>query len=284
MKSRDLRRLAGPTSLAIAALAVLPLLAGALLGACDGEGTTSSKRVTLKTQITADDEVTKPFTNAYGWSITLSKAAVSIGALTYFDGAPIFSAARSPARARPRDALTRLLGVNTAFAHPGHYQAGNAMGQVLSSSSADLMQGLVALPTGEGVAGVYRSGRFTFEETPTGSATDQLGGKVVVLEGEARKETMIRLFRAEAGVDDVLDSYAEPKLEGCAFDEEPDVQADGTVTVHIKPSVWLDQAEFDDVPESADGKPVALAPDGVAFKAFTRGLKKGSAVVFRYAP
>ncbi len=52
--------------------------------------------------------------------------------------------------------------------------------------------------------------------------------------------------------------------------------------MHIKPRVWLDQAEFDAVPGSADGKPVTLTPEGEAFKAFTRGLKKGSAVVFSY--
>lgn len=272
----------------VASLALLPAAAGALLGAC-GDDATSSKRVTLKTQITADDGVKEPFTNAYGWSIQLTKAAVSIGPLYYYDGAPIFSAGLAPSMRAPsrrargaRAALAWFFGVNTAHAHPGHYKPGNAMGQVLDPSSADLMKGVVELPTGDGVAGTYRSGSFTFGDPPAGDAVEQLDGHVVVLEGTATKDDMTRHFRAIADVGDVLDSYEEPKLEGCAFAEEPDVEADGTVTLHVKPSVWLDQSEFDDVPEGTPEAPSELTPDEEAFKAFVRGLKKGSAVIFSY--
>jgi hypothetical protein len=258
----------------------VPLAAGALIGACGGEDTTSSKRVALKTRVVVDDGVTAPFTNAYGWSIKLSLGAVSIGPLYYFDGAPIFSASLP---SRRQDALSRFLGIATAWAHPGHYQPGNAMGQVLEPSSVDLLETPADLPPGNGVAGVYRSARFTFQDKPQGGAAAELEGHVVVLEGEAKKDTMTRLFRAVADVADVLDSYGEPKLEGCTFDGEPDVEADGTVTVHLKPSVWLDQAEFDAIPESMDEKPVLLTPDTEAFKAFARGLKKGSAVIFAYS-
>lgn len=280
---RSLRR-AGLISAATASLLAASLAAGALLGACGGEeATTASKRVVLKTRITADAEVTKPFVNAYGWSIQLTRAAVSVGSLYYFDGAPIFSAGLHAPAPGSRQALARLLGVATAHAHPGHYQAGNAMGQVLDASSADLMKGVVDLPAGDGVAGIYRSARFNFGDNPTGSAAAELGTSVVVIEGEATKEMMTRHFHAALGRADVLDSYGEPTLEGCAFDAEPDVEADGTMTVHIKPSIWLDQAEFDDVPEGTAEAPSELTPDEEAYKAFARGIKKGSAVVFSYA-
>lgn len=254
----------------------LSLAAGALLGACGGEDTTSSKRVALETRIVADDGVEAPFTNAFGWSVELDRVAISIGTLYYFDGAPIFSAGLPP-RAPRRDALAGLLGIGVAFAHPGHYQAGHAMGQVLAPSVVDLADGPAALPPGNGVAGVYRSGRFTFGDEAA------LEGAVVIVEGEATKDATKRVFRAVASAADVLDAYGEPKLEGCVFEGEPDVEADGTVTVHVKPSVWLDQAEFDAVPESPDGNPVPLPAEGEAFRAFTRGLKKGSAVVFTYS-
>lgn len=286
MLSLRLLRRTGLISAATASLLATSLAAGALLGACGGEeATTASKRVVLKTKITADDEVTKPFVNAYGWSIHLTQAAVSVGSLYYFDGAPIFSAGlhlHAPAPA-PRQALAQLLGVGTAHAHPGHYQAGNAMGQVLDASSADLMKGTVDLPVGDGVAGIYRSARFNFGDKPTGSAATELGTSVVVIAGDATKDAMTRHFHVALGRADVLDSYGEPTLEGCAFDAEPDVEADGTMTVHIKPSIWLDQAEFDDVPEGTAEAPTELTPDEEAYKAFARGIKKGSAVVFSYA-
>jgi hypothetical protein len=266
-----------------AALSILSLsfAGGAALSACGAGETTGSKRVSLKTHIVADDGVDAPFLNAFGWSVKLSKAALSVGALYYFDGATIFSAGLPPAR--PGERFAVLLGVGTAWAHPGHYQAGNAMGQVLLSSSVDLALGPSDLPLGEGVAGIYRSGRFIYEKNPTGSAALELAGHVVVLEGEATKDTMKRVFRASALADEVLDASGEPRLEGCAFDGEPDVQEDGTITVHVKPSIWLDQAEFDTMPESADGAPLDLPKDSEVEKAFIRGLKKGTAIVFSYS-
>lgn len=283
MSLRFLRR-TGLISAATASLLAASLAAGALLGACGGEeATTGSKRVILKTRITADAEVTKPFVNTYGWSIRLTRAAVSVGSLYYFDGAPIFSAGLRAPEPGSRQALGRLLGVGTAHAHPGHYKAGNAMGQVLDASSADLMKGVVDLPVGDGVAGIYRSARFTFGDQPTGSAATELGAHVVVIEGEATKDVMTRHFHVALGREDVLDSYGEPTLEGCAFDREPNVEADGTITVHIKPSLWLDQAEFDDVAEGTAEAPTELAPEQEAWKAFARGIKKGSAVTFSYA-
>lgn len=274
-RSPFLRRLALVSGTA-AALALGPVALSAALTACGGDATTG-ERIILKTQITADAEATQPFTNAYGWTIHLTKALVSVGPLYYFDGAPIFTAGRAP---RPR--LRELLGVRAAHAHPGHYQPGNAMGEETEASSADLLQGVTALPTGNGVTGVFRSGTFTFGDPPKGALAADLGGHAVVLEGKAEKDTMTRLFRAVADVGDVLDSYGEPKLEGCAFADEPTLAKSGTVTVHVKPSIWLDQAEFDDVAESTDGQPVTLTPDEEAFKAFARGLKKGSAVSFSY--
>lgn len=277
MPFRFARRLA-ITSIAVSTLGAVTLGAGALVSACADDATTG-RRVTLKTRIVADDSVDAPVVNAYGWSIQLTKVALSVGGLYYFDGAPIFSAQRAPARL---DRLDHLFGVRAAHAHPGHYQAGNAMGQMLTPTSVDLARGGADLAAGEGTTGTLRSGRFVYGEKPVGPAASALGDHVVVIEGKGTKGAMVRLFRASAAVADVLDSDGEAKLDGCAFDGDPDVEADGVVTVHVKPSVWLDQAELDAVPESMDGAPVDLTPDEEAFKAFVRGLKKGSALVFSY--
>lgn len=254
------------------------LLSGGMVAASMGASCTSAategRRVSFTTRVVAEDAVDAPIVNAYGWSIVLSRAALSIGPLYYWSGAPALAATNH---------FLRALGLREAHAHPGHYVPGDAMGQVLASSSVDLALGEAALPPGEGVSGVYRSARFSFAEKPTGSEAGALGAHVVVLEGEASKETMKRLFRAELDIADVLDAEGEPNVEGCLFEGEPDIQADGTVTIRVAPSVWLDQLELDAVPENLDGKPILLARDSIAFRAIARGIKKAPAISFHYS-
>lgn len=249
-----------------------------LLSACGSDATTGA-RLTLKTRFVADDGIASPFTNAYGWSIRLDRVALSVGALYYFDGAPILSY-RAP-RSRGLNVLAELLGPRVAYAHPGHYQAGDAVGQMLVPAAVDLAAGPADLAAGEGTTGTFRSARFIFGETPSGSVADVLGPYVVVLEGKGTKGAMVRAFRGVADILDVEDGDREPRLEGCAFDKETVVGENGTITVHVKPSVWLDQVDLEELAESA-GDPVEISREHMAFEALTRGLKKGAALVFSY--
>lgn len=250
------------------------LLSATLGSSCTHE-TTAQKRVTYATHIVADDAIEAPIVNAYGWSLRITRAALSIGPIYYWNGAPSFAALKSP------DSFG-IFGIRSAFAHPGHYVPGDAMGQVLAPSSVDLALGEAVLPPGEGVSGVYRSGRLTFLDKPVGDAVDALGGHVIVLEGTGTKETMNRIFRAELDIGDTLDAAGEPRVDGCAFDGEPDIQADGTITIHVALSVWLDQLELDTVAESVDGQPVLIARDSTPFRAIERGIKKAPALLFQY--
>lgn len=284
--ARGRRALIGAAAIAAAQLAV-----GALAPACgDGEGdTTTGKRVTHATRITAGAEASGAFTGASGWSITLSRAYLSVGALYYFDGAPL-TARLDPGRGRRRrpaggglfDQLARWA-VPEAAAHPGHYAPGEAKGEMTAATSVDLAVGPATLEASDAVSGVYRSARLVFGAQPAGPLAGELGASVVVVEGTAEKGGEERPFRVEAVVADVLDSEGDPAVEGCVF-EEADVQEDGGVTVTVKPSVWFDQVDFADVPASPDGQPVLIAPGSTAHRAFARGLKKGTAYVFSYAP
>ncbi|HZF48660.1 MAG TPA: hypothetical protein VE093_08430 [Polyangiaceae bacterium] len=277
---RSLLRRTLTAGAAVITLATASLGAGLAAGGC-GEGATGGKRVTLATRaMLAEGAGSSSFTNAYGWSITLTRAAVSVGSLYYFDGAPIVSARLSPGG--PGDGLGRWVGIKSAHAHPGHYEPGNTKGQMLEPSSVDLLEGPFDLPVGSGVSGIVRSARFSFASPPAGPAAALLGDHVVVVEGEAVKGDLVRPFVATADLADVLDANGEPWVEGCEF-REVDVQADETVEVVIDPAIWLDQSEFDAVAESEDGSPVPLDRGGAAHKAFVRGLKKGSAYVFRVA-
>lgn len=265
---------------ALITLVVSTLSVGVLASGC-GEDATGGRRVSLSTRASLAPAAAEPFTNAYGWTITLTKVAVATGPLYYFDGSPSVEARLRPEP--PLDMLRRWASVRAAHAHPGHYEPGNTKGEVLQPSSVDLLAGPLDLPAGAGVSGVVRSARFSFSSPPVGPAAALLEGHVVIVEAEAVKGDLTRTFVATADVADVVDTSGEPRVEGCTF-EEADVQADGAVEVEINPAVWLDQVELDAVPESQDGSPVALAPGEVPHKAFTRGLKKGSAYVFRYVP
>lgn len=250
------------------------LLAGGLaLEACssDGGSGTTGRRVALHTQARPAKPPGAPFTNGVGWTVTLTAARVGVASAYYFDGEPIFSLAP---RRRGLDPLGGFLGIRSAHAHPGHYIAGNAMGQLTTGAGVDLFAGTTKLADGDGVSGWYRSGRFTYAPLLD-------GGAVVVAEGTATKGASSVKFAARAMPADVLDSYGEPKLDGCAF-TATDVQADGTVTLAVDPTIWFDQVDFTDVTPSADGAPTSLAGT-VAFAGLARGLKKGTTVVFSYA-
>jgi hypothetical protein len=189
--------------------------------------------------------------------VTLTTAYLSTGPLYYFDGDPIL--------ARFRGSLLPRV----AHAHPGHYAPGTARGEMTVASSVDLLSSGNDLPAGVGVTGSYRSARFTF-----GSAS-ALAGHVVLVHGEARHGATTVSFTAHADVADVLDTFNEPKVDGCVF-APVDVAGDGTVTLTVRPTVWFDQVDFTGVSGDLAGT--------VAFNGFARGLKKGSAYAFAYTP
>src|SRR5262245_60607211 len=113
------------------------LSAGALslavcIQACGEESeSTGGKRVVLHTRLDVDDAARKTFSTAFGWQVTLTKALVTTGPFYYFDGAPPL--VRLDASPRYQRAA-RWLGLGTVHAHPGHYQEGNALGQMLEGA------------------------------------------------------------------------------------------------------------------------------------------------------
>lgn len=267
-----LLRLAASSVLAGAALVL-----GAGPVACSDEGSgTTGRRIALDVEIAASPE-SKAFTNAKGWSVTLTKAAVATGAFYFYDGETMFAGA-SP-RLPPRRGGGGL--VRSAFAHPGHYVPGNAKGEMLTASSADLLAG-GALGRGDGVTGAVRSATFGFGAPAVGPLAAELGSSVIVLEGTAKKDAATRVFRAEIAPDELKDAKGVPQIEGCPF-EIADMQGDGTVKITVKLTTWLDQVAFDDVPEGADGAPAPLG-EGLARNQLVRGVKGALGYTFAYAP
>lgn len=257
-------------STVFAATSVLGAIGTMPLGGCgpDDGTTTTGKRISLGVRIAATPE-SREFTNAAGWRIKVDKAYVATGALYYFDGATIF------ARGREGWSLVR-----SAHAHPGHYVPGNAKGELLTASSADLLTG-ADLGSGDGVSGPARSATFAFEAPAKGPLAGELGDNVIVLEGIGTKGAETRRFRAEIKADDVNDASGISRIEGCPF-VEADMQSDGVVSIAVKMTLWFDQVELDAVPASTDGSPVLLT-DGLARNQLVRGVKAGVGYVFSYS-
>lgn len=252
------------------AFAGASLVAGAPAGCAADEGTTG-KRVALELRVTGSAGARAPFTNATGWTVTLDRALLATGPMTFFDGATIFS--RAPARGLS-------FGGRAAFAHPGHYVPGEARGEVGVASSVDL-RGDTVVGAGAGVSGVVRSATFRFGAPPSGPFAGELAGNVVVLEGTAVRGPETRRFRAEVSASEVLDTAGAPAVEGCPF-AETDVEGDGIVTLTVKVEVWFDQVDFADVAPGAAGAPAVLAPGSFARNALTRGMKAGTPYAFAF--
>lgn len=249
-----------------------------LASACsdDTGETTAGHRIALRTRAELAGE--PRFENAFGWDIELKEVTVSVGALHYFSGSPIEGEEASIVPVAPRPSLLGWLAPASAHAHPGHYKEGDARGEMLVPTNIELALGPVDLPAGEGITGVVRSGRFTWGEPPS-----DLDGALVVVEGTATKGELHKVFRLRGERADVLDSSDEPEVVGCVF-HEVEMESDGVVTLRVDPRVWLDQAEFDTVPDSEDDEPVDVPEDDLAARAFVRGLKKSSAFTFSYEP
>jgi hypothetical protein len=251
------------------------------LEACGSGGgdSTGGKRVVLATRLTMAAEAASAFTNTEGWSISLTKAAVAAGPFYYFDGAPPL--VRNEQN-HTWEYAARALGLGVARAHPGHYQAGNALGQMLESSSVDLLGGPAKLPDGDGITGIYRSGRFTLA-APNGPARSLLDGHTVLAEGTAEKDGKSRHFRAQVDLEVIAKHASQGKVEGCEL-EEVDVEGDGTITVTVLPQVWFDLVDFTDLAEGAADAPADFPEDSMAQLGFVIGVTQLSAYKFSLEP
>jgi hypothetical protein len=256
------------------------ILSGALLvlGSCEGGATTSGREVTLHTALVADPELDGWFATESGWSVRLTRAAVSIGALYYFEGEPAFTR-RAPDSIWQRFAA--LLGPSVARAHPGHYLQGRATGEMTEPSAVVLGTTPVALAPGRGITGHYRSGRFVLAEPGADGDSAGLDGNVAIAEGTATKGEQTVHFRLSATFGDVSRSVSEGQVNGCVFDEV-EVQGDGGVTVTVEPRVWFNLVDFEDVAAGSEAEPTEVESGETAQLAFALGVVQLSAYRFSF--
>jgi hypothetical protein len=256
------------------------LLIAPLLAAACGQSTTG-KTVTLHTRLATELPADQTVTTDLGWTVTVKTLLVASGPFYYFDGEPAFTMASR--RSRWRRAVDALSPFGTAWAHPGHYVAGNARGEMLAPYTADLLAGPSELPDGDGITGPVRSGTFSFAPPSDGPAATALGGHVAVAEGAATKDGQTINFVFTADVADVSKNARDAEITGCPF-SAADVDGDGTVTVTVKPKVWFAFVDFSELLPGTPQAPTVADPSTTAYIAFSLGLVQLSAYQFAFSP
>jgi hypothetical protein len=242
---------------------------------------TGGGRVVLRTRVTLAEDDAAGFVTPGGWSVVLTKLLVATGPFYYYDGAPPSVASAPPL---PEPGWTpRFFGVRVAHAHPGHLATGNALGEMLEPFSVDLLAGPAAYPDGEGVTGRYRSASFSFLAPPVGPVAEALDRHVVVVEGSAALDGQeTRYFHAFANFADVETWTTElGEVAGCVLDEV-DVDADGTITVSVRPSVWFELVDFAEVEPGTPETRSTFAADTPPRIAFAKGLGLHAAYHFSF--
>lgn len=258
------------------AILVLALCALAACSDDDARSGTTGSRIVLRTTASAPT-VTGTLSTSFGWNVNLTKAAVAASGFYYFDGPPPTAFFRKPPSLRER--FQGLL-IGTAHAHPGHYQAGNALGQAQFPAPAvlDLFGTPVAtLADADALTGTYRSARVILG---TGTAADATGGHVAIAEGKAVKKdgssTQPIFFRLVADAADIAVSVQNGAVDGCVLDEAV-VSSAGTVDIEVRPTVWLDLVDFSKIAPGTEAAPTETKNAG-----FAQGVTQLSAYRFTY--
>jgi hypothetical protein len=256
-------------------------ISGLALVACasGAKDTTTGKRVVLATRVAGNAALAEEFTTGTKWTVKLGSARLAIGGLYYFDGKPAF--ALNERRPTPLQRLQSFF-IGTAYAHPQHYVAGNALGEMVEPSSVDLFRA-AELADGDGVTGIYRSGRIVLPAKVTGPAAKDLAGHIASASGVATKNDKTVYFTISADLADIQQTSPKAEIDGSVF-EEVEVTGDGTVTLTVTPSIWFNLVDFTNVESGTEDAPTDIVLGDTAHKGFSLGVAQLTAYHFEYIP
>jgi hypothetical protein len=267
----------------------MALLALACASPDEGSGTTG-KTITVAARAVVTEKLDEAKVNDWGWSVSLSQAYLAVGPLYVYPGDPVLSRSGTAPKVRSVWARVNDLLVPEAFAHPGHYVSGDALVQLKAATSLDLLTKETPLGTGTGVTGFASSASFGWTSPAKGPHAAELGEHVIWAQGSAKRAEQTVHFIAKAKLEDVLDGDQRPEVAGCRLGETPgdvgvELTGDGTLTLHLQPSVWFREVDFALTREGAAAStaenPIDLS-GSMAWRAFVRGAKKGTAYLFSF--
>lgn len=203
-----------------------------------------------------------PPTGIDAWTIVLDEAFVALGPVYLFAGEPLLGS------------LLQRIFLPRAHAHPGHYQEGEAMGEVLQQAVVDL---LAPQPTHLGtlsaVTGTCHSARVGLGTAEEGLAgADTLRGHALRVAGEATRDEERVEF--EAWLD--IDLY----VEGIGFDHEIGEEP-GHLLVEVDLTRWLRRVDFATA-TPGESEPSTFDEDSQAHNALSRGVDNTLAYRLRW--
>lgn len=214
------------------------------------------------------------FVNDWDWSITLDSALLAIGPIYFFDGEPLLTRRRAPARFRLADLLRWLSPVGTAHAHPGHYVAGQALGQLLEQRVVDLLAATpTTLGTVEGVTGAYNSARIDLHPAAADNG-EGLGAHTLLVSGQAT-----RPGDEPVAFTGLLDSEQQIVGTPCLVDIDGGA---GRMTLAVDFRIWFKRVQFETLAEPRDDGRYHFtdATDSQAYNALVRGVESTGAFSF----
>lgn len=189
-----------------------------------------------------------PLTTDSGWAVSLTRARLELESLRFFSGKVLLGEAPWWRRAL----------VSEAWAHPGHYVPGEALGELVAPLELDL---LAATPTAWGTAGAV-TGAY-------GSAELTLAGRGLTVEGTAQRGGATVAFSA---------SFLPAKpLAGLRFEHEV-TSAPGGVHVEVDLAAVLSRVDFGLVGASAS----PLDVTSPAYNGLARGVEDTSVFVISW--
>lgn len=231
---------------------VIVVIAGAALFVCDG--TTGEQRVVFDVSIVGvggfesfDNEPPE----GEPWTVSLEEARVAIGPVYLFEGDPLLAS------------LYHWLVMPRAFAHPGHYQEGEALGEALDQRVVDLLD---PNPTILGPMNAV-TGQCNSAQVGLGTAEAGLEG-AELLEGHA---LLLRGTATRGGDDVPFEAWLDDDLyvEGVAFEHDIDTSSGG-LRVQVDLTRWLGRVDFSSLTVVDD---LAVFEEGTqAHNALTRGV------------
>lgn len=232
-----------------------------LLGA--GCGEPGPGRVSFALEVAGGSA--KELSNDHGYQVSLSRAILHISAVHFFSGDPLFT--RRPGL---RQRIGQLL-MGVAHAHPGHYQEGDAMAELLSPATVDLLGGPTSMGRAAGVAGAYRSAQVSLAEVSSGGETylARVGGEAT------RGGQKVRFTGVLTG---------SLKIAGVAASATVDQEvAAARMTVDL--GRWVERIDFSALPHCTPGAACAaqsLKPGTQAHNALQRGVNNTSGFSFSW--
>lgn len=242
---------------------LLPLL-GALasVGAAHcGDDTTGRSRITVDAVMRGTDAM---LTTSTGWAVQIEEARIVVGPLRWYEGTALFG----------RNLLERALGLSVAYAHPGHYVAGEALADITSRRVVDLLQpGGVSLTQGSGVTGLAQSAAIELrpaEATLPDAAT--LRGGTLYLRATATKDGRTVRFDCAPALTHVVQGI--PAIG--------DMNQSGRWDITVDVGAWIDRSDFSMVPDPATPGAVVTLGEGQPLNAVTRTAPAASGFRFTW--